>query len=779
MALERLFPSFKQDRPRDAYDPSDPESYRQLVLALIDDSRDFERILAEDRDEATKYYNALLPALNADGSPWSDTFRVDDPNATFGDILGKSETPNKSTYVSTDVRDAILMMMPALIRIFASSENVVALVPRGPADVDMAEQATAYINYCFWCDNPGFLILHGAFKDAMTVKAGYVKWWTDDQRTMKRKSFIGVTQEQLQALLAEDPTARIIQHKPPDPITGALSVTIESVESKPLIRVAGVPPEEIRLDRYARTFAKSRIVGHERIVTIDELTSMGYPRELCLNYIQSQHINDFTMEAIIRNPGREMSTRTGDGVLYGEWYIRADSDGDGVSELHYITTMGEQHDIIEDEPANRIKIAMFSVDPIPHAIVGDSIATLTIPTQRIKTNMWRGVLDSLAESINPKSVVNELMTNMDDVMNDDLGAIIRTRGDPSAAVAYTTTPFAGQAAIPVLEMLDEALARRTGLSDAARGLDPKALQSSTLIGVEAVINGAQERIELVARVLAETGFKDLFIGLFNEICESPNVQRTLRINGNFVPYDTSTFDASMTCEVNPTLGKGTDAVRMMTLQGIKQDQANVFAQFGPQNPVVGVPEMLATITDMLALANIRNVGRYFKQPDPQILQAIQSQPKEPDAPTIAAKAQYEKVKSDSARALGDQQLKQQKLQADDQFRHEQLEQKRAYEQQKLDIEAAKAHMESPAADIAKVHLQHQGEMMKAAAQHQLDREQALADHQLGLQKAASAHALDLHKAELDHQADMAKVDADFAQGVINAPPRGGQEDGST
>jgi len=328
-------------------------------------------------------------------------------------------------------------------------------------------------------------------------------------------------------------------------------------------------------------------------------------------------------------------------------------------------------------------------------------------------------------------------------------------------------------------MLDEALARRTGLSDAARGLDPKALQSSTLIGVEAVINGAQERIELVARVLAETGFKDLFIGLFNEICESPNVQRTLRINGNFVPYDTSTFDASMTCEVNPTLGKGTDAVRMMTLQGIKQDQANVFAQFGPQNPVVGVPEMLATITDMLALANIRNVGRYFKQPDPQILQAIQSQPKEPDAPTIAAKAQYEKVKSDSARALGDQQLKQQKLQADDQFRHEQLEQKRAYEQQKLDIEAAKAHMESPAADIAKVHLQHQGEMMKAAAQHQREREQALADHQLGLQKAASAHALGLHKAELDHQADMAKVDADFAQGVINAPPRGGQEDGST
>ena len=134
--------------------------------------------------------------------------------------------------------------------------------------------------------------------------------------------------------------------------------------------------------------------------------------------------------------------------------------------------------------------------------------------------MTRGVLDSLAESINPKTVVNELVTNLDDALNDDLGAVIRTRGDPSAAVQFATTPFVGQQALPVLEYLDAVQQRRTGLSDAARGLDPKALQSSTMIGVEAVINGQQERTELVARVLAETGFKDLFHGLFNEIVEN-------------------------------------------------------------------------------------------------------------------------------------------------------------------------------------------------------------------------------------------------------------------
>ena len=155
------------------------------------------------------------------------------------------------------------------------------------------------------------------------------------------------------------------------------------------------------------------------------------------------------------------------------------------AELRRIITMGEDHKIVEDEPANRIKFALFSVDPISHTIVGDSIADLMMDIQRIKTNLARAVLDSAAECINPKTVINELVTNVDDALNDDLGAVIRTRGDPSAAVAFNNIPFLGQAALPIIEFLNDVLQRRTGLSDAAKGLDPKALQSSTMIGVEA------------------------------------------------------------------------------------------------------------------------------------------------------------------------------------------------------------------------------------------------------------------------------------------------------
>ena len=412
--------------------------------------------------------------------------------------------------------------------------------------------------------------------------------------------------------------------------------------------------------------------------------------------------------------------------------MRVDEDGDGFPELRHIITMGEDAEIISDEPANRIKYALFSVDPISHTIVGDSIADYVMDIQRLKTNLTRAVLDSAAESINPKTCINELNVNVDDALNDDLGAVIRVRGDASSAVMYTQTPFLGQQMLPILELLDTVLQRRTGLSDAAKGLDPKALQSSTMLGVEAVINGQQERTELVARVLCETGFKDLFHGLFNEVCENPSQQRTLKINGNWVDYDTSTFDASMGVEVNATLGKGADTVRLMTLQQIKTDQQTIVAQMGISNPICGLPEMMNTQTDMLSIANIKNVNRYFKMPNPAQMQQLLSAPKEPDPMTLAAQAQYQKVKADAAEALGNQNLEKAKQDQQNALAQAQLREKTLYDQQKLNLEADSIHAQH-VSTLGKM----AADMFKTAANVHVAHVQAASDQNVAETQAAA------------------------------------------
>ena len=854
-AIERIFASFKEDRGATStpgsYDPGDPETYSAYIKAMISDSVDYEgSILASDRNTAQEYYYGMLPGLGGSGeSRGSDTTIVEDPKATYEEILGyDKETANRSTYVSTDVRDAIMLMMPGLIRLFAASENPVFLVPRSPDEIDQAQQATDYVNYVFWNDNSGFLILYGALKDALTVRTGFVKWWTDETKETVRKRFTQITADQVHQLLLQSPGAKVVKMgkpvpsgmppspappmppsmppglqapsaspppgpapmpnaspqggpssplpsppmgpssgPPPGPMAGAPQpplpmappppppptfdeVIVEFELDKPITKVAGVPPEEMRLDRYARTWRDSRIVGHERVVPIDQMIAMGYDRETCLEYVQSQDINDFTMEAQLRNPGRFMSTRVGDGVKYGQWYIRADQNGDGQPELRYICTMGEDHDIVSDEEANRIKFAMFSCDPISHTIVGDSIADYTEDIQKIKTNMMRGVLDSLAESINPKTVVNELMVNLDDALNDDLGAVIRTRGDPSAAVMYTQTPFVGQAALPIIELMNDMLSRRTGLTDAAKGLDPKAIQSSTQIGVEAVINGAQERVELVARVLAETGFKDLFVGLVNEIAENPSPPRMLHINGKFIPFDPSTMDASMSVEVNPNLGKGNDMVRMMALSGIKQDQQALVAQMGLNNPICGPTEMLNTMTDMLKLANVMNVSRYFKTPNPMELQQMLSAPKTPDPQAMAAQAMMEKVRSATATAVGQQHLDRTKQQQEIDFKHQQLHAKTMVDMQKLDLQGQQMGVDHHVAlaQLASQLMKDQSSSDAQDQQSQLDtQDQEMRQNQVEQEGQDKNRAATLQAASMvaSHKENMAKIASSHVQSM--------------
>jgi hypothetical protein len=836
--MERIFGHFKDPvgPSNAAYDPRDPESYDQYIRAMMGDAVDYENaFLQVDRNQAQLYYYGYEPWIGPynPGSPYIG----EDPNATLGEILNKDNAnqPNRSTYVSTDVRDAIMMMLPSLIRLFGASESPIFLVPRSEAESDMAEQGTDYVNYTFWNDNSGFLILYGAIKDALTVKAGFVKWWSEDYREIKRKKFLNVTAEQLQLLLSENPTAKILEigspvpqpkppmppspsspsalsgpppgapvpggapsggpppgplavgglpgppgppvggqppgpppgGPPPGPMAGAAPpplppsilqppppvydhAMVEFEVVKPLIKVEGVPPEEMRLDRYARNFKNSRIVGHQRIVPVDQLIAMGYDRDMCMEHIQTSE-SAFTTEPQLRNPGRFMGTRLGDGVKYGEWYVKIDRDGDGVPELRYICTFGDENKVVSDDYANRVKFAVFGCDPISHTIIGDSLADYTEDIQRIKTNMMRAILDSAAESINPKTVINELMVTVDDALNDDLGAVIRTRGDPSASVMFTNTPFLGQQAMPVVEMLNDQLQRRTGLSDAAKGLDPKALQSSTMLGVEAVINGAQERIELVARVLCETGFKDLFSGLYNEICENPNQQRTLKIRGKFVPYDTSTFDSTLDVEVNPNLGKGSDMVRMLALNQIKQDQQLLVTQMGLNNPICGVMEMLNTQTDMLALANIKNVSRYFKTPNPMQLQAMQSAPKAPDPMALAAQAQLEKVRSDTSKAVGQQNLDRTKMQQENAFKHHQLNVKTALDLQKLDIDGQKAGLD------------HHVELAKLGSQlmsDQQDRDSADQDQQVKMAQAQN------DSDQVDQQRQQAENDAQLKAAQI-------------
>ncbi len=629
-------------------DPGDSEYNNYLVKALIADTVEYEETYqARDREIAQRYYDGLEPALNVP---------AEDP--IFGDPPLDDETNDdgRSTIVSTDVRDTVLSILPSLMRIFASSEHSVYYEPNNAASVDMAAQATDYIRYKFWHTNRGFMTLYETLKTALIDRVGVITWYSDFSYEIKEERFNNVNPLHIGMILDERPgEAELINAGQLNHATRLLDgVVIRYKKSTPQLIIEGVPPEEFRISRNSPAdIRKADVVGREEYIRASELISRGFDRDVVYEYIGADQ-TAYSDEQFLRNPGFQAYSIGNDTVQYGKYLVRYDSDGDGINELHCVHTLGSAYDIIEDYIVSEVNFAVFSPDIRPYSARGESITDIVSDLQRIKTNLIRGGLDSLAQSIFPRTAINELMVNVEDALNDDIGAVIRTRGDPQNAVFPITQAFVGKDAIDMAGYIDGMRQSRTGISEASKGVDPKAMQSTNLMGIDAIVTGAQERIELIARIFAETGLVPMYEGLLREVINNPNPGEMMKLNGDFVPVDPSTFDPSMRCQVNPMLGKGSDITRLSVLGNVYAQQKEIFTTYGPNNGVVGIQEMMNTITDMLALNNIKNTSRYFKQLTPTQIKAIESAPRTPTPEEITAQSLQDKNKTDAAIAVGKQ-----------------------------------------------------------------------------------------------------------------------------
>ena len=88
----------------------------------------------------------------------------------LGDMSRDMPAPDgRSKAVSTDVADTVEGMMPTLMDIFTSGDEVVRFEPVGPEDVAAAEQETDYVNHVFMQQNAGFIVLYSFIKDALLL----------------------------------------------------------------------------------------------------------------------------------------------------------------------------------------------------------------------------------------------------------------------------------------------------------------------------------------------------------------------------------------------------------------------------------------------------------------------------------------------------------------------------------------------------------------------------------------------------------------------------------
>ena len=648
----------EEDAMEGARGPMEDIEYRSYIHSAVQNAEDYiDETVSPARVVAAEYYRA----------------------APFGD-----EEDGRSQIVLSEVRDTIQSILPSLMRIFTSGQRVVEYMPRTAEDVKTAEQASDAVNFVFSEMNPGFRVLLSAFKDALLKKTGIVTWWAEDDTRVTQRNFSGMTEDEVLLFRQQNPDVQFVAIEPKQTPEGVTySIGVRTVEREKKYHVRALPPECFIVDRRARDLDRYfDICGIRDLVTVSDLVEMGFEEDEVIEHGSpgSDDLWAAQMEEQERNPGVTMHDGNMDPSLrrvkFMKLWVRIDRDGDGVAELRCIHAIGDGCYILRDEVVDHVPIALFCPDPEPHTIFGHSIADVTMDLQKIKSHVMRATLDSLAQSIYPRTVVVEGQVNIDDVLNREVGSVIRAR--QAGAVQDLATPFVAQPAMGIIDYLDQVKAQRTGVTPASQGLDADLLQSTTKAAVTAQVSASQERTEMIARVFAETGMKQLFSGLLKLITRHQDKPLLTRLRGEWIPVDPTTWDADMDCTVSVALGRGDEAQQMQFLTMVAQKQEQIIQTMGMGNPLVRLSQYQQTLAQIVRLAGYKNPDAFFSPVSPEQEQALaQAQAdaanKQVDPNKLLAQVEMMKTQADTFTKIQSTAIDRAKLQLDTDLDRDKLE----------------------------------------------------------------------------------------------------------
>jgi len=311
--------------------------------------------------------------------------------------------------------------------------------------------------------------------------------------------------------------------------------------------------------------------------------------------------------------------------------------------MHRILLAGGRSTLLDYEPYSEVPFAVFEVDPEPHAFFGRSIADLIMNDQDSSTAMLRGVLDNVALVNNPAIDVVEGQANIDDILNNEIGAIRRVK--TQGAIQANPIPFVAGQTLQAIQYMDLQTEAKTGVTKASVGLDPQALQNQTATGAQLTAQAGAGHVEVMARNLAEGGMKRLFRLLLKLLVENSDEEQLMRLNGQYIPIDPRSWNSSMDVTVNVGIGMGKDEMKLASLNQALQMQMQIYQGYGASNGLVTLTQIRNTLGDILALGGIRNADRYFNPLTPEMEQAlIQQQMQNAQQPTpeqMIAQAQVE------------------------------------------------------------------------------------------------------------------------------------------
>ena len=597
-----------------------------------------------------------------------------------------NEIDGRSQYVDSTVQDTIEWIKPSLMRVFASGDEMVKFNPHGPEDVEMAKQATDYVNYVFTKDNPGWEIMYSWFTDALLSKNGIVKVWWDEYEEEQREEYHGLDEVSLMALISDD-SVEVVEHteivEEEQPLH---DVVIKRRDRDGRIKIENIPPSEFLIARESKNIQEARFVCHRVLKTLSELREMYPDEDLDAGELGGgdDDMMAFSGERLERfkfDKSAQYWEGWGDGAIEEEglrtyWlhesFLRTDWDGDGITELRKVCTVG--HKILSNEAIDKIPFVSITPIKIPHKFFGLSVADLVMDLQLMKSTLMRNLMDNMYNQNFGRYAVLEGQANLDDLLSQRPGGVVRVKS-PNA-VTPLATPALEPYSFQMLEYLDGVREARAGVSKMSQGLDENALTShTTATAVNAVMGAAQSRVELIARNFAETGVKDLMICIYELLHKHQDKERVIKLRNEWIPVRPDVWHDKYDCTVSVALGNGNKDQQMMHLS-----QMLSFAGEAMKGglPIVNIQNMYNLSASLIRSMGFQNVNDYLTDPSQLPTQEEEGPSPEEQTAQMEAQVKQEELKIKAAEV----QIKAQKIQQE----YQKLQVDASLKQQEINIE---------------------------------------------------------------------------------------------
>jgi hypothetical protein len=244
------------------------------------------------------------------------------------------------------------------------------------------------------------------------------------------------------------------------------------------------------------------------------------------------------------------------------------------------------------------------------------------------------------------------------------------------------------------------------------GLSPEVLQNSTATAVAAMQSSAAGKVELIARVFAETGVKDLFQKILQLLCKYQDKERIVRLRGKYVSIDPREWTNGFDISINVGLGTGNKQEQMAMIAMVLGKQEEILKTAGINNPLVSLSNYRQTLGRFIEAAGFKDSNEFFMEITPEQEQQMelqgqqQGQQQDPAMQAYVAQMQA-KMEADNAKAQNDIQISQVKAEAQIRLKQQEFEMTMALKKQEFEYEAQLKALQlgaklSPTANIPNV-----------------------------------------------------------------------------